>query len=216
MDFQKKFSLPRHPEEFVIAQWERGYGRLHLYFRDRLVAEVNSAAKLRNGVKFTDPELNTVELLLTGKPMSLNLIVDGFHSSSNRIHPYREIRESERLLWVVVFFAFITLFLPEFGSADFWLNAVSLVVYLLPIFLLPKLQFWSYFVALGWFSLFTLFAALLTLANWFNIVLVIVLFARIIILILMIRFAKDASSALRHKRYLKMNSYDLLDDFNAK
>ncbi len=220
MDFQKKYALPRLQDEFILAQWERGFKSVKLFFRDRMILEINDPSSIKRGFVFNDPELNKIELTFSERPMTLNIIIDGFHSISNQTHPYRQYRSNTAVMWMLFTFALIValFFLYKYSSvlswvlADIVINFLSVVVYLNAALLIPRNYVWPFFLAFGWYCLFTL----IVLAGVFldpNIMTIGLLVGRLLFLYLLIRQFPQAVRVLKYKRHTNKANIGTLDEF---
>lgn len=91
MDYEKKYPHPTLRNETIFVKWISGYGRVEIWYHDRLVKEISSGRALVNKVHFEDDELGEVEIYLSQNPYLINLKVDGIHSIVNSEHPSKSI-----------------------------------------------------------------------------------------------------------------------------
>ena len=88
MDFEKKYPITQKPNEYIFVQWTRGYKEVAVYYNDQLIGSVRGSAKLLKGTSFTS-DLGLITLKLSEKPVTLDVIVDGYHSRVNVSHPVK-------------------------------------------------------------------------------------------------------------------------------
>ena len=129
MDFEKKYRITQFPGETLKAMWTRGYRNVEIYYQDKLICTHEGAAQLKKGVKYQTEELGQIELKLSAKPITLDVIIDGYHCVNNVSHPAKQLKGASTFFWIIAVFAFYM----GFSVFCFWT--------LLTLLMLPALNF---------------------------------------------------------------------------
>lgn len=162
-------------------------------------------------------EIGPIELKLSENPITLDVIVDGYHSPVNVSHPKKELKRSAMFFWIVAVFAIVgSLFegmqygIGSIGQIVISINLFIVAVYITSAIGVGKSQPWAYFLGFGMFSFMTLLALLMLLAgNFFTIIIFVI---RSIILYFIITNMKYATAVIRHNKYSKGQSEEHLLD----
>lgn len=93
MDFEKKYPITQRLDEYLLVQWTRGYKDVDVYYNDQLIGSVRGTGKLLKGTSFPS-DLGLITLKLSEKPVTLDVIVDGYHSPVNVSHPVKELKRT--------------------------------------------------------------------------------------------------------------------------
>jgi hypothetical protein len=100
MDFQKAYPHPRLAGETIVVQWTRGYTSVKVWFRSRLIGELNDPRGLFKGISLEDEMVGKITVQLSRNPYFLNVLVDGYHSPVNTLHPLKTF--PYRRFWLIV------------------------------------------------------------------------------------------------------------------
>lgn len=217
MDFEKKYPITQQPGDFVLARWTRGYKQVELYFKDKLIAAIDGGTKLKKGIKVQTEPLGMIELKLSETPIMLNLIIDGFHSPVNTMHPEKMFKKSAMFFWLLVTGVVLLIFIDGASinfkngsvSIDGIINFIYLGIYITSAILVSKGKVWGFYMGFGAFALSSLLALLMAFFLGFMAVLALVL--RAIIMYFIVTNFKNANGALKHRQYRSNTSVDLLD-----
>lgn len=218
MDFEKKYPITQQPGDFVLARWTKGYKQVELYFKDELLANVTGGSKLKKGLKVQTTKLGTIELILSETPIMLNLVIDGYHSPVNTMHPIKMLKKSAMFFWLLVTGVIVTTSLGgmRFDFADLILsidgiiNLIYLGIYISSAILVAKGKAWAFYMGFGAFALSSLFALLTVFfLGFFG---VIALVVRAIVMYFIITNFKHANGTLKHLKYATPTNIDLLDN----
>jgi hypothetical protein len=217
MDFEKKYPITQQPGDHVLAKWTRGYKQIELYYKDTLIAAVDGGSKLKKGIKVQTTPLGIIELKLSETPIMLNLIIDGFHSPVNTMHPEKVFKKSSMFFWMLVTGVVLLLFIDgasinfKNGSVTIegYLNFIFLGIYIASAILVSKGKVWGFYMGFGAFALTSLFALLTVFFLGFMGFIALVL--RAIIMYFIVSNFKNANGALKHRKYRTSTSVDLLD-----
>lgn len=220
MDFEKKYPITQQPGDYVLVQWTRGYREVDVYYKGQLVGEVTGVGKLKTGTSIATDLLGIIQLKLSEKPITLDVIVDGYHSPVNVSHPVKELKKTATFFWIIAVFAFIAgaievgLFSgwKEIAAVLFLVNLVIFLCYLFAAIFVGKGHIWAYYLGLSVFA----FSTLVTLIALFSGVvwgtlLYLMLFIRLGTLGVLLYNLKTAISAGKHKRFKEVHVDELLD-----
>jgi len=136
LEFRKRYRNPLNEQEHIIVTWERGYRKLSLSYRDRLIGTVEDVRELLKGVQFEHGTLRKVEVKLSKDPFILEILVDSYHSPDNLHYPPLKVRSA--LGYFMPFFAFnsiatiVNLSLYFSGSIVSFENRFFLLFFLIP------------------------------------------------------------------------------------
>jgi hypothetical protein len=218
MDYEKKYPITQQPGEYVKVQWERGYKYVELFYKERLIGTVSGAGKLRSGVTLKDDFFNTIHLKLSEKPVTLNLVIDGYHSPVNQSHPQKELKGTAAFFWIISALRLIA-GLMEVGSLhDYgFLQLIFLVInlsiittYILTAVFVGRGMIWAYWMGFLLFCVVFLFHFLVMIISW-DFWTILLNFFRGAALGVLIYNLKTAISAGKHAKYGAYSNNDLLD-----
>ena len=214
MEFQKEYALPRHPNEHIHARWDKGFKSVQLFFRNRLIQEINDIEKIKEGFVFDDPELNKVKLSFTKRPQTLNVAVEGFDSISNLNHPFRDYSGSTRVMWGLstialigfIFYLYTIVMLSEFTIPELMLITLALQgltvgIYVNAAVLIRKILVWPFILAFSWFSLNYIATFFFTILNPNFISIFWLVFYSVFLVLLILRIPL-ATKVLRYKNHI--------------
>lgn len=223
MDYQKKYPIAHLNNESLLLTWDQGYKNIQLFFRDRLVKLIPNASQVKKGIKFRDEELNIVELNFSESPMSINVIIDGIHSSINASHPIKEMKKFGGIFWLVAIFGIVVSAI-EISVYRFNLpimmivavfDSVIVVAYILSAIYVSKSKPWAFWLGfITFIAMFLLFfmSSVISfngIGFWVNLI------TRGIIFVFMLRMINTVIQVSKHKKYLSndnLNS-ELIDNF---
>lgn len=219
MDFEKKYPITQKPNEYVLVQWTRGYKEVDVYYEDRLIGSVRGSAKLLKGTSFTS-DLGLITLKLSEKPVTLDVIVDGYHSRVNVSHPVKELKRTSTYFWIISAFAIVAGIL-EVGIFRGWdevqaialmVNGIVFALYVISAVVVGRGKPWAFYLGFSVFSFCTLLSlfVLLTGMAW-GFLLYIFMAVRIGGEVILILNLKTANTAARHLKYKDPLMEDLLD-----
>lgn len=209
MDFEKKYPITQRPDEHLLVQWTRGYKDVDVYYNDQLIGSVRGSGKLNMGASFPS-DLGLITLELSEKPITLDVIVDGYHSSVNVSHPVKELKRTGTYFWLLSVLSFIAgafevgLF-TEWTEAQVVVLGINLLVfacYILSAVFVGRGKPWAFYLGFSVFSFCTLIS-LLALMSGFLVGLLLYIFMAVRIggEIVLIMNLKTANSAVRHLKY---------------
>lgn len=215
MDFEKKYPIPQRPNENIIVQWTRGYQQVELYFQDRLIGQIEGAIKLKKGITL-DTDEGTIFLKLSEKPITIDIVINGYHSSKNISHPSKQLKKSATFFWLIFSFALIGSLLegmqlsigPMLGIV-LTINIILLIGYLIAAIFVGQSKPWAFYLGFSIYCLTTLFALLALPMG--NIMTFLAFLVRAALLYFLITNIKYAASTYRHNLLDQKNKNDLLD-----
>lgn len=219
MDYQKKYPITQLPGEFVLAEWNRGYKNLTLSYKDRIIGSVAGPSQVKKGFVLHDPELNTVELRFSERPMLLDLIIDGYHSPRNQSHPEKELKKLAAFFWIIAVFAVITSLLDGIRiSSDLsvatlttFFNLLITASYCIAAVFVGKGKPWAYTMGFCVFAFMYLLFVLAVGIIAGSLMTISGFFIRSSVLGLLIYNFKTAIAARKHARYATPHNEALLD-----
>lgn len=220
MDFEKKYRITQFPGETVKAMWTRGYQVVEIYYHDTLILTHEGVNKLRNGVKYQTKELGEIELKLSAKPITLDIIIDGYHCVNNVSHPAKELKSMSTFFWVITIFAIISSLLDgihlsfdlSLGSLITLINLSVVTVYVVSAVNTNKSKPWAFYLGLSMFGFWTLISLLSLVSG--NIFIIMVFLIRVAFLVFLIKNIKYAVATAKHNQFNSggnRTSEDLLD-----
>ncbi len=219
MDFEKKYRITQFPGEIVKAMWTRGYQVIEIYYHDKLILTHEGLNKLRDGVKYQTKELGEIELKLSAKPVTLDIIIDGYHCVNNVSHPAKELRDMSTFFWVIAVFAIISSLLDgiylsfdlSLASILTMLNISVVAIYIVAAINTKKSKPWAFYLGLSMFGFWTLISLLNLMSG--NIFIILVFVVRIAFLYFLIKNIKYAVDTSRHNKFRSadITREDLLD-----
>lgn len=217
MDFEKKYPITQQPGDFITVQWTRGYKAVDLYYKNELIGSVEGSAKLKAGTSISTV-LGTIALKLSEKPITLDVIIDGYHSPVNVSHPVKELKKTAVFFWMIFIFAVIaTLMEGIYLSAELsievivtLINFVVVTVYCISAVFIRKGKPWAFYMGFSMFALMFAFS-LLGFLGPLSILGIIVFLFRTGFLVVLILNMKHANAAIKHQRYGSYSDAGLLD-----
>lgn len=219
MDYEKKYPITQSPGEYLLIQWTRGYKQVDVYYNDELMGSVNGSAKLVKGTSFTS-DLGLITLKLSEKPVTLDVIVDGYHSPVNVSHPVKELKTMSMYFYTIIAFALVAGFV-EIGIFQDWpeallvavgVNVVVFILYLISVLFVREGKPWAYYLGFCVFSFCTLISLWLLLSGMvWAFMLWVFMAIRFGGMVLLIINLKTANAAAKHLRYKQPVFDDLLD-----
>lgn len=219
MDFEKKYYITQLPGETIKAMWTRGYKNIEIYYQDKLILTHEGINKLRNGVKYQTKELGEIELKLSAKPVTLDVIIDGYHCVNNVSHPTKQLKDTSAFFWIIAVFAIISSLMDgiklgfEFslGFIVTILNLSVVAVYIIAAVNTKKGKPWAFYLGFSMFAFWTFIALFGLLFG--NLFIIIAYLIRVVFLVFLIRNIKYAVATSRHNKFSSGNiaGGDLLD-----
>ena len=221
MEYEKQYPFARNQDEFITLTWETGYRNVQIWFRKRLVSTISSPAALKKGVKIRDEELNLIELKFSERPMTIDVVIDGFHSPINRSYPTKVLKSISRSFWYIFGFAVLgtlinagvsKLIMPA-NQIQFLIDIAFTVSYLIEAINCGKSKPWAYFLGMGIFTFSTLiYTAAIFLLGGLSFVIFISILIRFAITIYLLLYVRVALNAQKHEKYATAINVDLLDN----
>jgi hypothetical protein len=219
MDFEKQYRITQFPNETVKAMWTRGYRTVELYYHDKLICKHDGAAKLKNGVKYQTRELGEIELKLSTKPITLDLIIDGYHCVNNVSHPSKQLKGASTFFTIIAVFAVLSSLLDgiylgfdlSIASIVTLINFSAIVLYIVASVYTNKSKPWAFYLGFSVFSFWTLIALITVLSG--NFVIILAFIIRLVFLYFLITNIKYAMGTVKHNKFHQPASEgnDLLD-----
>jgi hypothetical protein len=219
MDFEKKYRITQFPGETLKAMWTRGYRNVEIYYQDKLICTHEGVAQLKKGVKYQTDELGQIELKLSAKPITLDVIIDGYHCVNNISHPAKQLKGASTFFWIIAVFALIGAFMEGVQLSDTLtlgmivtaINLLTVTAYILAAVFTNMSKPWAFYLGFSVFCFWTLLT-LLTLPALSFIFIVAFIF-RLLILYLLITNIKHAVNTSRHNKFSQpaMTGDDILD-----
>lgn len=219
MDFEKKYPITQKPNDWLLVQWTRGYKEVDVYYNDQLIGSVKGSAKLVKGTSFSS-DLGLITLKLSEKPVTLDVIVDGYHSRVNVSHPVKELKRTSTYFWIISAFAIVAGIL-EVGLFRGWdevqaialgINLVVFALYIISAVFVGKGKPWAFYLGFSVFSFCTFISLLVLLTGMaWGFLLYIFMAIRIGGEVILILNMKTANAAVKHLKYKDPVIEDLLD-----
>ncbi|WP_300663629.1 hypothetical protein [Fluviicola sp.] len=221
MDFEKNYHITQLPGEIVKAMWTRGYKNIDLYYRDKLICSHDGVGALNKGVKYTTNELGVIELKLSsGKPITLDIIIDGYHCVNNTSHPAKQLKGASAFFWMIAVFAVAVSLLEGLQLSHVFsldvivsvINMLTVAAYFVAAIYTNKSKPWAFYLGFSVFSFWTVIGLLTILS--LNFVFIIGFIVRLVILYFLITNIKYAVGTAKHNKFLSrgFSSEDLLDE----
>jgi len=220
MDFEKKYRITQLPGEIVKAMWTRGYRSIEIYYHDKLILTHEGVNQLRKGVKYQTKELGEIELQLSVKPITLDIIIDGYHCVNNVSHPAKQLKGASTFFWIITVFAILSSLMDginlsfdmSLGSIVTMINFAVIAVYIIAAINTGKSKPWAFYLGFSMFSFWTLISLLTVMTGNFFIILAFII--RLVLLYFLITNIKHAIGTTRHAKFGSVNKAeadDLLD-----
>lgn len=221
MDFEKKYQITQLPGESLKVMWTRGYKNIDLYYQDQLICSHDGVGALKNGVKYTTKELGVIELKLSsGKPITLDIIIDDYHCVNNTSHPAKQLKSASAYFWMIGVFAVVVSLLEGIQLSNVLslnvivsvLNILTIASYFVAAVCTSKSQPWAFYLGFSVFSFWTLLGLLTILSGSF--LFIIGYLVRLVVLYFLITNIKYAVGTAKHNKFLNRNpsGADLLDE----
>jgi hypothetical protein len=165
MDFERSYPLPKNNAEKILVKWDKGYRALELWFNDELIGETGGANRLLKGVEFNNDRLGKVKVWLSEKPMVVNVIVDGYHSPINSLHPTKSMSSLSSwfflpLILFVVSLIGIFFFNEDYSSTTFIIMALfatlPIIIFITSYILLRNRKILGFWLGYGYMLLLVL------------------------------------------------------------
>lgn len=224
MFYEKKYPLTQQPGQQLILSWERGYKNTRLFHHERELVHIDSINKLKKGVRFSDKEFGEIELKFSEKPISVDIIVDGFHSPVNASHPAKKIKSISKFFYLFAVFCLINLSLGSAtGSLTIGISVQSLVLaalYVICAIFSNQSKGWAVYAGFILFCLMTFLYVLILILSQTSlfiqsglsgITLFMILGFRTVFIVFMVPYLKMASQLSRYQKINPQNS-GLLDE----
>lgn len=218
MDYRKKYPLTQYPGKFLLAEWNRGYRDLHIWYESRLIVENVKLSEMKRGVTIADAQLGAVQLKLSEKPILLDITVDGYHSPINISHPVKQLKTMSFVGWIAaVLFVikwllegFTFVMVPAVLIYDF-LAFSFLAMYIVCSIQIRKGRPWAYFTLFGIYTFLYIGLILECLVSFGGLMMIFLLFRTVLMVYLAIGL-KTAVGAARHRKFKVDMDGDLLDE----
>lgn len=207
MDFEKKYRITQFPGETLKAMWTRGYRNIEIYYHDQLICTHEGISQLKKGVKYQTKELGQIELKLSAKPITLDVIIDGYHCVNNVSHPAKQLKGASSFFWMIAVFAVISslmdgIYLTFDMSAGFivtLINLVVIVVYIIAAVFTNQSKPWAFYLGFSMFCFWTLLSLLVVLSG--NVFITLAFLIRLAFLYFLIMNIKHAVGTSRHNKF---------------
>lgn len=219
MDYEKKYPITQIPGEHVVVQWTRGYKEVDVYYKNELMGSVRSSVKLVKGASFTS-DLGLITLKLSEKPVTLDVMIDGYHSPVNVSHPVKELKSMSVYFYVIIAFAFVAGSI-EIGIFQDWpaamviissFNLLVFILYIVSALFVRQGKPWAYYLGFTVFSFCTFIFLLALLSGllegfWLYIFMAVRIGGEVLLIINL----KTALAATKHLKYKEPVFDELLD-----
>jgi len=222
MQYQRKYPITQIPGEHILLSWERGYKNVTAHYREREIAFVDNAIKIKKGITFEDAELGSLRLSFSERPMMVNVVVDGYHSPINNSHPAKSLKQLSKFFYLMSVLVFLSLFVTIYNSQKanvvLWttviLDVIVMAIYTTAAIFLSSGKGWAYFLGTFTFIGFSLLYIFLVFFSPTGLSLItgISIVIRIAIITALLFYAKTALSAIKHAKFSAFRNHDLLDD----
>lgn len=207
MDFEKNYHITQLPNETLKVMWTRGYRKVELYYHDKLICTHDGVSKLKAGVKYQTPELGEIELKLSAKPITLDVIIDGYHCVNNVSHPSKQLKGASTFFTIIAVFAILSSLLDgiylsldlSIGSIVTLINFSAIAAYIVASVYTNKSKPWAFYLGFSVFSFWTLISLLTLLTGNFFIILAFII--RLIFLYFLITNIKHAIGTAKHNKF---------------
>ncbi len=223
MFYEKKYPLTQLPGQHLLLSWERGYKSTKLFHNERELVHVNSIGQLKKGFRFDDPELGRIELKFSEKPISVDVIVDGFHSPANASHPVKKIKSISKFFYIFAAFCLIQFGMSSAtGGITIGLGSQALILcslYVICAVFSNQSKAWAVYTGFIVFCLITLYYLMLLIllqsipvsTGISGIMLFMILGFRAVFIIFMVPYLKMAVQLAQYKKFNHRNPA-LLDE----
>jgi hypothetical protein len=159
--YKKTYPLNNPSIDPITLTWEQGYKNIQVMHKDKVLTSVAHPSQLKKGFKFYDETLKEIELIFSENPITIDVIVDGFHSQINHSHPKNDFKKVSKIFWIISTFNVIILSFLFFNSlknpaiTTFMIgaSAVSTLVYISSAIYSGKAKVWAFYGGTAFFSL---------------------------------------------------------------
>lgn len=218
MKYQKKYPLADPKQGDILLVWEKGYKNVEIYYKDRLVTTIVNPTEIKKGFIFYDKELNEIELSFSGKPISINVIVNGFHSPINDLHPKNTFKSVSGIFWVILSLNLFFLLIKTFVFSENFIAYIPYllieilfnVVYIIAAIYTAKNKIWAYNLGFGYFIFIAVLSDFLE-RNEFNFLDYFGLIFQVIVISVLFKYIKPAKLLKKHNSLTPKANDDLLD-----
>lgn len=217
MDFEKKFPLTQIPNSVIIAQWTRGFREVELYYKDEKIASVKGGASLKKGITVKDTPLGEIQLKITDRPITLDLIVDGYHSPINVSHPKKQLKNVSTLFWIISALAILGSLAQGFQFSFnlilaliiSLINLCLIAIYIVSAVFVKKGKVWAFYLGFVTYMVISLFSLLDLLS--FNVFSLIGFSLRAYFIYALISNVKHAIGTSKHEKFDAPTSDEVID-----
>jgi hypothetical protein len=207
MDFEKKYRITQFPGETLTARWTRGYRNIEVYYHDQLILTHEGVSALKTGVTYQTKELGRITLKLSDKPVTLDVIIEGYHCVNNVSHPAKQLKGASAFFWMLVVFAVISSLIDgidlsldlSVSSIVTMINVSVIIVYILAAVFTNQSKPWAFYMGFSMFSFWTLISLLTLLTG--NFFLILAFLIRLVFLYFLIVNIKHAVGTSKHQAF---------------
>lgn len=222
MLYSKKYPITQLSQEFLILEWERGYNNMVIYHNDREICTIDSIQKIKKGFSFIDNKLGVIELRLSEKPITIDIIVNGLHSSVNNSHPAKKIKALSMYFFMFATFSFLYCLFTFISARSLSLLIINLIfevpfiiLYIICGIQVRKSKTWAVytgFIVFCFFTFITLISIVLPFAMNSVFLSVLMLLFKIVFIIFMVPFVKSAGELSKYKNFKQISNQTIIDD----
>jgi hypothetical protein len=222
MNYSKKYPITHLPNEFLILEWERGYKNISIFCGEREICHLDSLQKIKKGFSFIDDQLGKIELKLSDKPIAIDIIVNGFHSSVNNSHPSKKIKGISMYFYMFATFSVLYCVITSLSLTNFFqfvvylvLEAPFIALYIICGIFAKKSKIWPVytgFIVFCFFTLVTLLSLFLPFASTSVFFSLLMLVFKSVFIVFMIPFVKAASELIKYKKNRNFSNQQIIDD----
>ena len=218
MDYEKNYPITQQPGDVVLVQWERGYKRVEVSYKGKLIGTVTGNA-IKKGVQLQDPILGTIGMRFSETPMALDLVIDGYHSPVNRSHPAKQLKRTAAFFWIIAVFALIASLLegisvstdPMIFLTVEGINFLVVAAYVIAAVFTGKSKAWGYYLGFCTFALMYMLFLLSQLVGMSGGG-ILVFIVRSVVLGVLIYNLRTVIAVQKHARFGKVTNEALLDN----
>lgn len=218
MKYQKKYPLADPKQGEILLIWERGYKNVEIYHKDRLVTTIANPSEIKKGFVFYDKELNEIALSFSGKPLFINVIVNGFHSPINDLHPKNTFKAVSGIFWVIFTLNLFLLVIKAFALSEILsivlpyllIELLFSVVYVIAAIFTAKGKIWAYYLGYGYFVLLALVSDYLE-RNRYDFLDYMGFIFQVIIISILFKYIKTVAQLKKHNLIAPKTNDELLD-----
>ena len=210
--YEKKYPITHLVGEHVLLVWERGYYKTTLYYKDRIVAEIQNLGELKRGVHVNDPELGDIELKFSEKPISVDIIINGYHCTNNVSHPKIKIKSISTFFYIIASLSSVYLLITFLVNLQidfsFIFDVLISITYFIVAYNSSRSKIWAVYTGflmyliMSFLILLNILLLFISGGDSYIVGLVIGFIIRITLIVLMIPYLKLASSLKKHQQFL--------------